>query len=252
MLDSRKTGKKVKDEGFQSDRRRFGNAAPECLGGPADSGGRKRVPCGHPKKPDGSPGFILEALLKEGRKIESTILAEYDTKILRPQGEPPDPDLLRPYEDAQKIVSLKCELSKITAVVDQSLLCWRTATWTPSNDPSSPNKNKKERQQSKQTNDTIRHDILALYAQVPVGADTFVALGRLDAVKASYAYHISWNKFKGAKFAWAVAHRDLCKIKAESSNSCSFTQDFANVMAIPGAAVRVFAQHMGGPWVRDT
>ncbi|KAJ3558083.1 hypothetical protein NM688_g1122 [Phlebia brevispora] len=235
VLDSRKTGLRVREEVFRKDKQRHGGERPPCLGGSVNTqGNRVRV---RRKVPD---PFILDDLISAGEKINTEILAKYDARIKPLQtSSARDKDLQRPFEAATALgPALRTEVIAVSQLVDECYSKWLALNKTRS-DNKEGDKGRKGRQQSKESTKALVEELRKAYAEVPSGVHALAALGCLERIKASCAYK------KSLKFAWEVAHAELCRIKADAGQSRPFTKGFADVMAVPNAAVRVFAQHTG-------
>ncbi|KAF7790007.1 hypothetical protein EIP86_000955 [Pleurotus ostreatoroseus] len=229
ILDSRKTGLRVRPEVKRKDSTECSGAKPPCLGGDEEIP-NNRIPI----RRDRSLGiFILDELMAAGAAIQREILTEYQNQITQLSSLPADPDLVRPWKNASEVPVLEEEISQVVRLVDGCQEEWREY-W------SRPERFRNANKDQQKANDKAFIDGLAqTYATIPDGTTTLNFLGCLDRIKASYAYH------KKPAFAWRFAHGELCRIKAESKNSRPFTKDFADVMAVPTAAARVFAQYNG-------
>lgn len=240
ILDSRKTGLRVKPAVQKKDSTMCRGLLPPCLGG-----AEERSINDWPIQRDSTLGpFILDDLMAAGAQIQKSILTDYETQITQFESRPLDQDLLRPYREASNLRSIEGELTQVTALVDKCLRKWSLSNWARE-EIQSGTPRRAAADQRRETNNAIIEDILKTYATVPDGTATLALLGCLDRIKASYAYR------KNQNFAWRVAHAELCRIKADTQTSRPFTKKFADVMAVPMAAARIFAQHTGAVLPRD-
>ncbi|RDB19363.1 putative RNA-dependent RNA polymerase SHL2 [Hypsizygus marmoreus] len=234
LLDSSKTGLRLKPGIFEKDQRQFGGEIPQT----AD------VTKGRP--------FILHSLHNAGKSTGDALLQDYDnlaadcddSKDLK------DPDLLRPYdvatersrmlfnqpvEPGQKHM-LTNEMSKIRKHVEKAKDAFVEAAAMKrgiQDDPFSPTKKKKVKKQRDQ-NDPM---LLAAHLYSQDIKDVFLFQNVSD-IKASYAYHLNPN------FAFSVAFRDLCLIKAHAAPGgvAPSIRSFDEAKSIPSTYVRAMAR----------
>ncbi|OSX67200.1 hypothetical protein POSPLADRAFT_1127992 [Postia placenta MAD-698-R-SB12] len=246
VLDSRKTGLRVKDGVFKKDKQQYDKEKPDCmtksstastvLNGPYKSRLRRQI----------RRRFVLETLLDAGRTLQSELLAKYDG-MRADLAQQPDNDLLRPYQQASRLAttiatqglrSLQSETTSILEHVHRGLQAWRSLSSKSPQSPAkaSPSKSrvdaKAKAEKGKPYKDLAISFMRDLH-NVPHFAEFPV---RLDAILASCAYQ------ENPKFAFSVAFRSLCKIKAEASGSAALSRTFAEVMTVPSAAVKVLSQ----------
>ncbi|KAI0341433.1 hypothetical protein BDW22DRAFT_303425 [Trametopsis cervina] len=233
ILDSRKSGLILRKDVLQKDRASFGWPKPECFGGVSDPqlvrhARKVRTP------------FILDELLEEGARLKDEKLAEYGRMGTGLEYRP-DEDLKRPWKDALllDIPGYKEELKILSAHVNECLKDWAVSVGdTAMNSRLAESKAKREARQKAGTKGKL--DLAKKFAAGPVGCPLLRALGKLESVRASCAYT------KNMSFGWAMAFQALCAIKASTKGTKAFTVEFAEVMSISSAAMRVISQDFLG------
>ena len=212
---------------FVQDRKRDGGGLPECFGGSGD-GVKKRLV----KKP-----FILDELRREGDKIQNDLLKQYD-EIVKTSYKL-DKDLTRPWEESSELdySVIKEELERIKSHVDECNREWGSMWRRVFASNNFQAESSKAQQEAKRKAENGQKTALARqFASGPPDCPILTVMGMVDTLRASYAYK------KSHKFAWAFAFQALCKIKAEKSGTKAFTKEFAQMMTLPSAAVRVMSQ----------
>ncbi|KAF8640931.1 hypothetical protein AX17_000578 [Amanita inopinata Kibby_2008] len=189
-LDSGKTGLRLKSNIFEQHRRRFSNDIP------------------------GTSDFILNRLIMAGKRRGDELLKQYD-RLVEP--ERPDPDLKSPYEDActkaeqfetgRHDAVFREELGRIREHVDKAHQEWLSRCRSLQNTVVTPQKKKARRSRNVQQDDPMQR-VSRMYAEEISGVDY---TQNVEMLKASCAYHLNVN------FAFAVAFRVLCDIKARAS-----------------------------------
>ncbi|KAI0088874.1 RNA dependent RNA polymerase-domain-containing protein [Irpex rosettiformis] len=233
ILDSRKSGLVLKEEVFAADRKRDGWAQPPCFGGPEDKTWIRGTRIS--KEP-----FILDELGKEGQKIQDELLAKYG-KIRGPLPFPSEKDLARPWEDISNLnlPPLQEELQRVKTHVDMCHREWSKMWPSRSSSASSRDSdvlNKAEKEVKRKEEQRKKFALARMFVEGPEDCPLLTGMKVLETVRASCAY------MKAQNFAWALAFRSLCRIKASTRNMKAFTAEFAQMMTIPTSAVRIMSQ----------
>jgi hypothetical protein len=156
-----------------------------------------------------SKPFVLHALYKAGKIEGEALLQEYDSIG---QDDRQDKDLMAPYSKFSEFALEAYDKGKVTIYTDQLGLVRNhvakarqafNEACQKSRD-GSPEKKQKRRKDQKDPMLVVAH----MFAEAVEGV---FLIPNIDEVKASYAYHVS------PVFAFAVAFRDLCLIKARAS-----------------------------------
>ncbi|KAK7450551.1 hypothetical protein VKT23_012860 [Stygiomarasmius scandens] len=262
ILDSGKTGLRLKPDVYSADRRISGNDKPFGVEWKPSS---ERLP----KRPGEQRPFILDVLAAAGEQLGTRYFMRLDdikTKILgRQRRIPPDPALLYPLQQAESAIkdyqaplssnnrlamsqamreALTAELDLIKQHVDRSWDAFRRAVSKSSSTPftvgfnSAPVSPKKPSRGKKASKPDIMREAIVLFAQEIPGVSLIRGLGNLEKVKASYAYSLS------GKFGFCVAYKQLCAIKAEASlgGSAPSIRLLDEVKSIPGSCRRLYQQ----------
>ncbi|TFK42152.1 RNA dependent RNA polymerase-domain-containing protein [Crucibulum laeve] len=202
LLDSSKTGLRLKAEIFEKDQKEFASSKV------------KRSP----ENP-----FILDKLLDAGRKKADELLSRYKSadSSITPRR---DKHLEKPYEVAQAhalkayqngFKTFTNELSKIRDYVDEVYEKWlivcRQEKVRKEANAAQASPKKKQQYQVKTTRDDPMLAVTEMFAK-PI-SDIFL-LPNVEELKASYAYCSHPN----SPFPFNVAFRELCVMKARSSN----------------------------------
>ncbi|KAK7695210.1 hypothetical protein QCA50_002400 [Cerrena zonata] len=231
VLDSRKSGLIVKKEIFGKDSRQFQRALPECMS--SGKGSRRNNDPYLPRDPRLGP-FILKQLQDRVEVIRQDVMANK----LKTENFPKDPNLLRPWTDAMKVTydAVKQELKLIQAHVDSCREDWPKVWHSEqgsNHDSSDKNVQKKEKQNHQRRLQNLREK----FRQVPDGIVMLPLLGPgiVDILKASYAYTLRDSE----PFAFSMAFKLLCRIKAESQGMVAVTREFSESMSIPGSIARI-------------
>jgi hypothetical protein len=211
LLDSSKTGLRLKPGVFEKDRAQFGGTIPDC---------------------DDTSPFILHALYRAGTLEGDKLLQEYDKK--GQDADRPDKDLRAPYSrfaefalNAHSEYSAFLEqLNLIKAHVSEVREDYKNAC--RKSKEGSPGKKKKPR--------TVQKDLmLAVCHKYAKAVEGISLIPNIDEVKASYAYHES------PKFAFTVAFRDLCLIKARVGGIAPSTRAFDEAKTVSTRYLRAVA-----------
>ena len=143
ILDSRKTGLRVKEDVRKADKRRYDRVLPDCMRsrrdpksqGPERDSGRLSFKRNQPSL----GAFILDRLFEAGRKIRDEQIILYDK--LKPEYFTVDEDLLRPWKKVDQWVKdtspVSASLAKITAHVDDHIKRWQIISKPRPQTPSS-------------------------------------------------------------------------------------------------------------------
>ncbi|KAL7284967.1 hypothetical protein ACG7TL_000056 [Trametes sanguinea] len=250
ILDSRKSGLRVKDEIFRRDKRKYDRKRPECLpsGSSAASDWFSSGSVMLARAPNLGP-FILENLLEHGKAMSNDVLVRYD-KLKEAVGlrDGRDSDLLGPYERASSLLEDEAFRDDLHRIRDHVLLHidqWRklaSESKSPSTPARTPSRSTRRRtgpigpaEKRKKWKDLARS-----FATGPeLTPDSRLSrIADLDALKASWAYAEKSSQL----FPWTVAFQTLCRIKAANHGSVAMTGQFADSMSIPSFGVRVFEQ----------
>ncbi|KAH8094650.1 RNA dependent RNA polymerase-domain-containing protein [Cristinia sonorae] len=239
VLDSRKTGLEVNHELYLKDMKRFFKDLPECMADPKrpqlDNSNRLRRMVRGP--------FILDELLKEGKALVIEHEKNYDSR--KPLKEKDD-DLVKPWksvaEYCKTLIEAKDDLGlRLAAELDTvkthvETCCrhgWQGIAWGQSSPvKQSLSKQKKTKADNNKTLNTWAKKF-ALGPDVPV--PILRSLGDLDLLMASYAFDYK------PRFAFAVALRSLCMIKASAKGLSPMTLSIAQAISVPSSAVRIFS-----------
>ncbi|KAI9067175.1 hypothetical protein FKP32DRAFT_1609566 [Trametes sanguinea] len=250
ILDSRKSGLRVKDEIFRQDKRKYDRKRPECLPSGSNtasewfSSGSVMLA----RAPNLGP-FILEDLLQHGKAMSNDVLIRYDKlKEAVSFRKERDSDLLAPYERAISLLEDEAvgeDLCRIRDHVLQHLDQWRrlaSESKSPSTPSRTPARSARRRagplgpaEKRKKWKDLARS--FATGPELPPDSRLF-RLADVDAIKASWAYAEKPTQM----FPWTVAFQTLCRIKAATQGSVAMAGHFADSMSIPSSGVRVFEQ----------
>lgn len=209
---------------------KFARTPPPCMS-------KKRLNSGNirylPRRKELGP-FILDQLQA---KIESVSGDVKEQLKLQTDGEstPQDPDLLRPWADAKKtgVAAIERELDLIEAHVKSCRTRWGLTGGGSSS--SSSFSTESQVQRKKKEKQKLVQDLQEKFRQKPdaVVLLPLVGPGTVDILKASLAYSMSEN------FAFSVAFKLLCRIKAESQGMVAVTREFSESMSIPSSIARL-------------
>jgi hypothetical protein len=192
LLDSPKTGLRLKPGVFDKDRALFGKQIPD------------------PDKP--SDSFILHILHRTAKLEGEALLQEYDR--LGQDADPPDKDLRAPYNRFSDFALNAYTERKFSGFSDQLALVREhvSKARTAFNEACQKSRGNSPEKKKKWTRKDQKDPMLVashMYAEAVKGVSL---IPNIDEVKASCAYHES------PTFAFAVAFRDLCHIKACASS----------------------------------
>ena len=255
MLDSKKTGLRVKKDIADNDGRRFGHQQPDCFklanedrGELNDIVQRKRCP----RRNARLPPFVLDELVKEGRNLETHYLKHFEDAALYSRRRPQDSDLSKPWIDnksrSERLAQtgyrdFAMQLDVIEAHVKHHLSLWHRACGTSKGSadfrPSSANTGHSGHRDDTSTRNQIFKDVSRSFADGPSEMEFFDSK-TLASLKASCAY------ITNDKFAFSVAFADLCMIKSAAAGAAPCTREFADMLAMPSSTRRILMQKASG------
>jgi len=183
--------------------------------------------------------FILDALVAAGRELKDRKLAAYD-KFKANLDKRADPDLVTPFNDAQKKAKewngFSDDLAAIKAHVENVRELYQKHWATTS--PSKPSGSKGKRAGNRKDRDAGLADITRQFVEGPINCRGFNK-HQVAAIKASYAYT------RSVAFGFSMAWIDLCAIKAEASKHVPTARSFSEAMSIGPSFVRVVGENRG-------
>jgi RNA-dependent RNA polymerase len=204
-LDANKTGLRVNTSVFTRDSRSWDIAnLPSCLT-PVAKRQYTASPGPYPRREVQSP-FVLESIRAAGLMLRDELLCEYDRVGLN---RPLDPDLLAPIQDAQAFAT-KMRRDHSLANWDSELLALRVFVqkcrdgWFGAASP-------RKGQPANERETSIKSLAVRFERDAPIMPH--FALVDVDALRAAAAYKTCFAD--NEKFAFAMAFRDLCDIKAK-------------------------------------
>jgi RNA-dependent RNA polymerase len=237
-LDSRKTGHRVLREVLKADAKQYGWPLPDCLHYRAEDETNESRQNATIKRGEKLAPFILEALQRIGEKAADSFLIKYQN-LRNPTPRigsglwTQDGDLLKPYQRIMEILSemeslhvgeflreARRELKMVEDHVKTRREEWSMAFRT------------------RKAPSTTNAEVAALRQRFASGPDVphLSLLGDVPAIRASYAYRqCSPTR---ARFAFAMALEELCRIKAGESEGTTLDRELAELMAIPKSTVR--------------
>lgn len=190
LLDSSKTGLRLKAGVFEKDRARFGGSIPDF--------DRMIEP------------FILRALYRAGKTEGDALLEQYDK--IGQDADRPDKDLKAPYSTFSEFALDAYTKGNFSGFSDQLKLVRDHVMKAREAFNEGCRKSREGSPKKKQKRPKDQKDPMLVASQMFAEAvDGVFSIPNIDEVKASYAYHES------PTFAFAVAFRELCLIKARAS-----------------------------------
>ncbi|KAL4070381.1 RNA dependent RNA polymerase-domain-containing protein [Scleroderma citrinum] len=238
-LDASKTGLRVKKTVFENDQKAWGKSKPWYIftletnkgnSKPQESDCIKRATKGQP--------FILDILVEHGRHLKDKFLEEYQS-LWTSMDEVIDEDLTHLWKDAivkanqarlaGNITGLTSNLEDIEKHVEVAYDLYRRTV-------ASARFKKESASGSSATGDPYTA-VAREFAQEPTFRE-FQIFSNEDvrSLKASLA------ATKSLAFAFSVAHKDLCAIKARAAGSVAFTNKFAQMMSISRSVARYLSR----------
>ncbi|KAM5539861.1 hypothetical protein V8D89_006364, partial [Ganoderma adspersum] len=232
VLDSRKTGHRVKEDVLKKDKRNFNKEIPPSLQARKGDNSQQRGNQKLPFKRDRALGqFILDYLFDAGREMQAEQIKCYDS--LKPRFFGSDADLLRPWEKMKGPIGdsspVAADLALIQAHVDAHIKKWQAITGRKSSNRATPSARGKAGARTAKSGQTQYDELARSYATGPeFSPGSLLALfANIEELKASCAYATKPG------FAWNVAFQALCHIKVAAQGSVAFTAEFADLMSIP-------------------
>jgi len=234
-LDSPKTGLRVRDVVFKADRRKYNKLLPESLSKEADDSkeGPRAV------RPARLGKFVLDALLEHGKKIWEDHNTKYKNLRPRTSNEPNDPDLLRPYEEAESGLTEPPYLEQLEILRQHVQRC--RADWANlgsfARSLASPNAKARADTKQKQSSTVanIRKQFRA--GPPPEQIPNLYSIPRgermVKEIKASLAYKL------GEKFALEVAFQEISALKSGAHDEeYPVHGKFRNIVVISSSVAR--------------
>ena len=241
-LDSSKTGLRVKKAVFEKDRKDWGTEKPWYLSAlETNKPGKNQYEAKCIKRGSQGRPFILDILVEHGRYLKDKLLEDYENLWSSRTEDECDEDLNRFWKDATARANqaklsgfpgFASNLEDIERHVRQSYDAFRRATSTTTF--------KRESLPGSDSKGDPYNVVAREFAQEPTFR-TFQFFSHDDVrlLKASLA------ATKSVKFAFCVAHKDLCAIKARTGGNVAFTNQFAQVMSISRTVARSLARVTG-------
>ncbi|KAJ7608165.1 RNA dependent RNA polymerase-domain-containing protein [Roridomyces roridus] len=195
LLDAAKTGLSLKPGVFEEHKRHYGHVYPKTENSWLPPTARRDEP---------SNPYILEKLCRAGNSMGDLFLHQHDLaskKLDNGPGIEADSQLLQSFADAtqksNKIFRASAdELQKIKTHVDGVRKLYRAA----------------DKPENKHNRAALVADVCQKYMEPVPGLVGLFDNGRVEEIKASYAYSLK------EKFAFTVAFRTLCEIKSRAAS----------------------------------
>ena len=237
-MDASKTGLRVKIPVFKEDKQRWASKKPWYIwkleqGKSVKNGSEKSVL----KREDSQ--FILDALVEEGERLRKEVLQSY-RRLKVQSGEEEDLDLARPWNTAkvkaaqaksQGIFGFAENLEDIENHVKGAYKGYLRAVVISQGTGA-------EAQLSK---DGHYDKVASSFAKPPAFRGfAFFSDDDVQILKASFA------STQSLTFAFSVAFRDLCAIKARAIGNASITHQFAQSITVPNVVTRMLSQAHSG------
>ncbi|KLO20599.1 hypothetical protein SCHPADRAFT_816328 [Schizopora paradoxa] len=264
-LDATKSGLRLKDDVYDKDHKRFFNPQPEYVlakDGSEFSGIRIR-PENVRQRPRSLGPFILDTLRKRGLKLQHDVLARYNN-LCNGLAEAHDVDLLKPYErvmdwlkepeNATRHSSLSDELFILRQHIQE--MYWKFKKEVSAYDFQKRNPGLDKEGHRGLSRRALVQEIVTEFWNSASGSklkDSKTFLNPKEYM-ASYAYQFSFscgvgdrNKMYAKDFAFAVAHSELCSIKATASESGGFfaTRRLADYLMLHGPLLKASVKAAG-------
>ncbi|KAI5998175.1 RNA dependent RNA polymerase-domain-containing protein [Pisolithus albus] len=226
-LDSAKTGLRVKEDVFLRDRKTWGSEQPFYAQAQGDKKKKSNVI-------QRNPPFILDTLVEYGHALKQNYLKEYQKHWNSCQDGEVDEDLAGPWKVARAMAD-KAKAANLTVFSSnlEDIEMHVQGLWDDYRRAVSATK---DTSKSSSTNDAYT-EVACKFSQKPKFRH-FQAFsdGDVHLIKASLAADISLN------FAFSVAFKDLCSIKAQASGSVPFTHLFAESMGISKKVMQIISR----------
>ncbi|KDQ17067.1 hypothetical protein BOTBODRAFT_224345 [Botryobasidium botryosum FD-172 SS1] len=244
-LDSPRTGRYVKSDVYHRDARLYGNRQPpHCLD---FSTPRERQRIGKPderrppfERTENLPPFVLDTLYRAKKDQRARCLMEFSANVKEKIDVRQDRQLLAPLEDAQRRARsfndsgddrMENELARLQRFVDSMhglyLKVYRSIPGAINYVPDTPPMSESE---STLIKDKLRK-VSRMFAKGATQKNLmFFSKEEALRVMASYAYLSDIERSRGKKcnFAFRMAYRELCAIKAAARSSVALVQEFAD------------------------
>ncbi|KAM5539858.1 hypothetical protein V8D89_006361 [Ganoderma adspersum] len=218
LLDSQKTGRRVKEGVLKRDKRQFTKELPPSLQSMGNGPWRRNYHNTPYFKRDPKLGeFILDYLLNTGQEMLKEQIKHFDR--LKPRHFCKDDDLLQPWKKMKQWIGgsspAGANLGLIQAHVDGHIEEWRTITARTMSNRSARWTTGKSAQ--------AQYDELArTYAagpEISLDGSLLGSSAKIEQLKASYAYTAKPG------FAWSVAFQTLCQMKKGAQGSQASVAD---------------------------
>ncbi|KAK0234147.1 RNA dependent RNA polymerase-domain-containing protein [Armillaria fumosa] len=221
LLDAGKTGHRLRLKSYQDHDKDFNKRA----------------------KSSGKHEFILDVLEDVGKSVRDDVLKEYEQQTAVRSGH--DPDLIKPLQDIERRVApgdasgpdhqtackvLAKELELVQQHVRQVKSTYQRIDWSST----SASIGKRKKVKGDQKEDPARK-VAAMYASEVPGI-ILMSHREVTRVKASVAYKEMSEYYE--RFAFAMAFKDLCDIKASESpdGAAAVTRSLDEMKSIPSSA----------------
>lgn len=254
MLDSRKTGHRVRPEVYKRDKMQYDRIQPDSLKSSKDTLEQGNVV--KLKREHGLGRFVLDELMAAGKRMRDAQLVRYDGLLQAASFgyKEQDPELLEPYQKVQELMDdpdfrddpKYQDFGRIKAHIDDHIRRWQRITSESKLNPMTPSKrasassSKASRAGSTSSAKSKREKYEALARSFAAGPEIAknspFMLVDIELLKASWAYAEKPN------FAWKVAFQALCRIKASTRAPVAFTSEFGELMSMSSTAGRVLEQ----------
>jgi len=244
-LDSKKTGHRVQEAILKSDSRQYGGGKPGCL---CDVKQLQLNAWGQNNsvtRPNALGPFILDVLQKDGKELADTFFGNYD-KLDRPKPKQ-DRHLLKPYEEIEKKLSEMESLSRVNVkdliqeareelkMIEKHVKMMKD-DWPKASRAAATNTRNKAGSTRNREMDALRRRFVSA-PDVP--HLSLLRIGDVAAIRASYAYRLC--RVDNPNFAFSMAFKDLCQIKARASGGTMLCRELSELMEIPKSTVRTLS-----------
>jgi len=231
------------DAVFKADMRKYNKKLPDSLS-KDDDDSKEGI---RPTRPARLGEFVLDVLLEHGKKIWKSHQAKYEKLRPRSSGLPNDPDLLRPYEEAESGFTnppYSEELKILKQHVKKCRFDWANLggfARSPASQNAKGRADTKQKQSSAVT--SIRNNFKT--GPPPEQIPNLYSLPRgarmVKEIKASLAY------MSGERFALEVAFQEICALKAGAHDEeYPVHGKFRDIMVVSHSVARRYnAQNAG-------
>ncbi|KAJ7292563.1 RNA dependent RNA polymerase-domain-containing protein [Mycena rebaudengoi] len=239
LLDAGKTGLRLLDAVGKADRAKFGAPRAQCFD--------RKSPNTKKRNESALGPFILDQLFKAGDRTKDVLMKQFDivaTHITMKPIPPPDSDIIEPHRAMAAAVTMAPHLAQEMSHLEEHVkvayekwkaLCGKTSKYDPA-----PEVQKKRKGPTKQT-DNIMLPVMLHYRRLDT-VPFLTQIGKVDEIKASYAYSLQPN------FGFSMAFRDICEIKrrAEIQRGARNKVAFIDEARSMNGSTRRLLKHMGG------